>query len=288
MRKRFGHDGLFWRRLAHLGATRGPTWWVRYSPPFFGLAAAALVPSARRSVAHALVQTRGESGRVRDTIDVARTFMNYAGCLAESLAMSAENADQPEATIVGDHEVLRCAQEGRGMVFVTAHTAGWDACGPLLARDHGLRLMVAMQAEPDAAARALHDEARVSNGLRIVHVGDDPLASLALLKHVRAGGVAALQLDRVLPGMRARSVRLFGAPGAIPEGPLRIAQLARVPVIPVFCARLGFRKYVVELADSVEVAPRATPAELDAAAQALADAMSSFLRRHPTQWLRFS
>src|SRR5262249_6641216 len=96
------------------------------------------------------------------------------------------------------------------------------------------------------------------------------------------------QLDRVVAGMRARSVRLFGAPGVIPEGPLRIAQLARVPIIPVFCARLGFRRYVVELGDSVELGPRPTSAEFDVAAQALADAMTSSSRRPPTQCSRFS
>ena len=33
------HQALYWRRLAHWGASRGPEWWVRYSPPVFGWAA---------------------------------------------------------------------------------------------------------------------------------------------------------------------------------------------------------------------------------------------------------
>ena len=44
------HDALFWRKLAHWGASKGPEWWVRYSPPVFGWAAAMLVPEARRAV----------------------------------------------------------------------------------------------------------------------------------------------------------------------------------------------------------------------------------------------
>jgi KDO2-lipid IV(A) lauroyltransferase len=88
--------------------------------------------------------------------------------------------------------------------------------------------------------------------------------------------------------MRARDVRLFGAPARIPNGPLRLAQLARVPILPVFCARVGFRRYLVDISAPVEVPPRATPLELDGAAQALADAMTRFLTAHPIQWLRFS
>jgi KDO2-lipid IV(A) lauroyltransferase len=208
--------------------------------------------------------------------------------LAESLSAGSPNARDPEATIFGDLNIARVLEARRGMVFATAHTAGWEIVGPLLSRDHGLRVMMAMQPEPDAAARALQDQARRENGLEIVHVGTDPLASLTLLQHVRGGGVAALQLDRVVPGMRACDVRLFDAPARIPEGPLRIAQLARVPILPIFCARVGFRQYLVDIGAPVEVPPRATSTELERAAQALADAMTRFLRRHPTQWLRFS
>src|SRR5207247_1079101 len=163
-----------WRRLAHLGASRGPRWWVRYSPPFFGLAAAALLPNARRAVASNLRRIRGDKGRVRDALDVAHPFTTYAGCLAESLANGPNNA----------------------------------------------------------------------------------------AAHLRKGGFVAIQLDRTPPGMRARAVTLFGAPGSIPEGPLRLAAAARVPIVPMFCARLGFRQYVIQLSEPFFVTSRAS-ADLD-------------------------
>jgi len=146
---------------------------------------------------------------------------------------------------------------------------------------------MAMRAEPNEAARELHDDTRRARGLEVVHVGDDPLASLTLLNHVRSGGVAALQLDRVPPGIRARTVRLFGEQGRIPEGPLRLAQLARAPLLPIFCARLGFGRYVIDIGAPIDVPPRPRPEELDRAAQYVADAMTRFLREHPTQWLMF-
>src|SRR5262249_540728 len=115
-----------------------------------------------------------------------------------------------------------------------------------------------------------------------------PLASIALAHHLRAGGVVALQLDRYLPGMRTRRVRLFDAEGGIPEGPIRLAQATGAPLLPVFCAREGHRRYVIEAFEPVVVERGARAAALDAAAQHLATSMTRFLRAHPTQWFHWA
>src|SRR5882672_9685875 len=44
-------DGPFWRRVAHLGASRAPGWFVRWSPPLIGVAIAIAVPKLRRTIA---------------------------------------------------------------------------------------------------------------------------------------------------------------------------------------------------------------------------------------------
>lgn len=281
------HERLFWRRLAHWGASRGPEWWVRYSPPVFGWAAALLVPSARRAVLDNLHRIRGPASPARDARDVLATFGSYASCLAEVLSNDARSGPRaPGATVHGELFMRRARAAKKGIVLVTAHTAGWESVGPLLARDHGSKMVFVMQAEPDARARALHDEARRKTGVEIVHVGD-PLSSLGLLRHLRDGGIVALQIDRVAPGMRTRRVRLLDRDAAIPEGPLRLAQASGAPLLPVFCAREAYRRYVVETFAPCTLARRADEDELDAAAQHFADALSRFLRKHPTQWFHF-
>jgi KDO2-lipid IV(A) lauroyltransferase len=288
--QRLAHDGLFWRRLASFGARLGPEWWVQYSPYFFGCAAAVAVPSARRAVRDNLRRVRGTNtptGGLREAFDVARTFTSYAGCLAEVLSNHSKNERRPEATIYGEHHLIEARARGRGLVFATAHTAGWELVGPLLMRDHALSLMMVMEAERDDAARRLHDDARVAQGITIAHVGTDPLAALPLLEHLRGEGVVAIQVDRSPPGMRTRSVTLFGEPARVPEGPFRLAQLAGAPILPIFFARTAYRRYRVHIFRPIELPRRPSEAELDRAAQALADSMASFLRAHPTQWFHF-
>jgi phosphatidylinositol dimannoside acyltransferase len=96
-----------------------------------------------------------------------------------------------------------------------------------------------------------------------------------------------MQIDRVPTGMRARPVTLFGRPGGIPEGPLRLARLTGAPIIPVFSSRTGHRRYAVYVRQPVFVSRAADDRELTAAAQCLADAFGAFVSAHPTQWFPF-
>jgi hypothetical protein len=142
----------------------------------------------------------------------------------------------PEAVVSGELHLLDAISDGRGLLFATAHTAGWETVGPLLSRDHGLRVMIAERPERDPRARVIQDGARKAQGLLVAHVGDDPLSALPLARHLRDGGAVALQIDRSPPQQRARDVALFGARARIPEGPLRLAALtgraARSPSSP--------------------------------------------------------
>ena len=282
-----GVDASFWRKLARLGAARGPEWFVRYSPPAIGLVACALSPRERRTVAENLRRVRGDRGPLRDAIDVAHTFTTYAACLAEILGAGSPRGRLPRAVIHGELNVLDAAALGKGVLFVTAHTAGWETVGPLLSRDHGLRVMIAEAAEPNVGARAVQDEARRAHGLVVAHVGDDPLSAIPLVRHLQGGGVVALQIDRMPPGMRGRQVTLFGAPTMLPEGPLRLAMFTGAPLVPIFAARTSYRRYAVVAGAPVRLTRHATEAELDAAAQHLASAMQAFLIDHPTQWFHF-
>jgi KDO2-lipid IV(A) lauroyltransferase len=281
------HEALFWRRAALWGSTRGPGWFVRVAPPLVGWMAAACVPSARRAVRRNLHRVRGPASPLRDTRDVLATFGTYASCLAEVLSNAApEGPRAPRAVVRGERNVREVLKEKRGMVIVTAHTAGWEVIGPLLGKTYDLDLMLVTHAEPNAGAGELQDEARRRAGVSIAHVGE-PLASLPLLRHLRTGGVVALQLDRIVPGMRTRPVSLLGRDGAIPDGPFRLAQLSGAPIVPIFCARSGHRAYLVEAFAPRRLSRHASVDEIAEAAGHVAACMTAFLRAHPTQWFQF-
>ncbi len=245
------------------------------------------MPETRRRISRQLARTRGPAGPLHDAIDVVRTFANFASCITEVLSTGSKNGLPLEANVHRGPRVEDLLSTRRGLIFATAHTAGWESLGALLAREHHRRVMIVMQRERDARARELQDKMRAQGGVRILHVGDDPLGSLPLMRHLREGGVVALQIDRVPAGMIGRAVRIFGQPGAIPEGPLRLAQLTGAPIVPIFSACTGHRRYEVYVNEPVVVRRCSEPEALDAAAQCIADAFGEFVSAHPTQWFPF-
>jgi phosphatidylinositol dimannoside acyltransferase len=285
-RSSFDLDGELWRRLARWGSS-GPEWFVRVSPPIVGAVTCAFAVERRRAVLANLRRVRGRRGALRDRADVVRTFASYASCLAEVLGADRVRRRVSQAVVSGEPNLFDALADGRGVIFATAHTAGWETVGPLLSRNRGLRLMIAEQAERDPRARAIQDRARQAHGVRVAHVGDDPLAALPLARHLRDGGVVALQIDRSPAHQRARAVTLFGVPARIPEGPLRLAAVTGAPVLPLFAARTGHRRYALHVEPPLRISRSAGDAELDRGAQILASALERFVRARPTQWFHF-
>jgi KDO2-lipid IV(A) lauroyltransferase len=224
---------------------------------------------------------------VREARDVAETFTSYAGCIAEVLSAGSKNAELPDLEVTGRPHMEGAIKEGKGVIVVTAHTAGWELVGPVFRKHRGMDVVMVMEAERDGAARDLQDRARRATGLEVAHVGSDPFASLPFLHRLRDKAALAIQIDRVPAGMRGIPVKMFGETREIPEGPLRLAQLSGAPIVPIFCARLGHRSYFAEVFEATHLPRRPSQELLDATAQRMADAMSAFVRRYPTQWFNF-
>jgi len=288
MNERLRYDGYFFRKLAMLGAAKGPEWFLRYSPPVIGLAAMALVPRARRAVLRNLRRARGERPLYQDALDVARTFGAYAGSLAEALAAGSKNQVEFQShSVDGKQHMYDALDRGKGVVVASVHSGGWDVLGSLFADRVDTKLTIVMEPERDPGARRFHDEVRQKSGVNIAHAGDDPLAALPLLRALKEKGIVALLCDRTPPGMKTFDVILCGEPAKIPQGPFRLAQLSSAPVISLFCARAGFRNYHVVVREPVYVPRHATPDDLARAAQQVADYMTDFIRLYPTQWFHF-
>ncbi|HQY63884.1 MAG: lysophospholipid acyltransferase family protein [Myxococcales bacterium] len=288
MEGRLRYDGYFWRRLALLGAAKGPTWLLRYSPPLIALAAMALVPEARHAVQRNLTRVRGRRGPAADTVDTARTFAAYAASLAEALAAGSKNGVSFQShTVDGKENMYAALDRDRGVIVASVHSGGWDVLGALFADRVRTQVTIVMEPERDPVARKFHDEVRERAGVKVAHAGDDPLAALPLLRALREKGIVALLCDRTPQGMKTFDVELFGAPGRIPQGPVRLAQLSGAPIVPLFCVRAAFRSYHVRVCEPIFVPRSADEATLQAAAQRVADAMTAFVTDYPTQWFHF-
>jgi len=279
-------DSAFWRRAMRAGVEHLPGPVLRHTPPLFGVAFWAGLPEARRIVRDNLRRVLGERPAWQETYDVAAVFASYASCLTEAMLLDGRRyamASLPR----GVERYTAAAAAGRGVIIVTAHTAGWEFAGSVMRSVHPGEVWVVMQRERDEHARAIQDRARERAGVKVAHIGESAFDALPLLHALRRNAVVAMQLDRVPTGSRSRVAKLPGGTWRIPEGPLTLAAVSGAPILPIFTRRLGFMQYEAEVAEPIRIARRPTEEQLDAAAQAMANAMHAFIRKHPTQWFHF-
>ena len=281
-------DSAFLRRLAYAGARFGPRFVIEHGPRLFGAAFALALPETRSRVLQNLRRIKGQRGFFREQRDVVETFTSYAACLAESLGIERSDARDTELVVHGEAHLNAALASARGVILVTAHIGPWDCAARLLAKDFAADVVVVMLAEPDEQARRIHDSVRARTGVRVIHVGDHPLDALPLLRHVRNGGMLAIQLDRAPPGGRFLDVELFGHADRLPEGPFRLAALSGAPIVPIFAHRVGYFRYEFSIEEPIWIGRAASQPELAAAAAAAARSMQAFITRHPTEWFHFA
>jgi len=245
------------------------------------------LPEVRQRVRRNLRAILGPRPYGQELLDVFRTFSNFASCLTEALAVAGKRAPKIDCSVSGAEYLREAIARGRGVILVTAHTGGWETAGPLLKSEFDLDVMIAMQSEPDAEARQIQDRARERSGVKVVHVGNEPLAILPLFMHVRRGGALGVQIDRSPDAKRSLPVQLFGSCSRVPSGPFLLAQATGAPILPVFTRRVGFFRYEIRLCPLLDIAKGAPPKALVAAAESAAQEMESFIRAHPTHWFDF-
>jgi lauroyl/myristoyl acyltransferase len=253
----------------------------------FGALFALALPDLRGQVLRNLRAVHGVRPPLRENRDVLATFADYASCLAESLGVERREGAAARIDVVGGEHVRRVLSAGQGAVLVTAHVGPWDVAASLLARDLDADVAIVMEREPSADAQALHDALRARRGVTVLTIGETELDALPVLRHLRRGGLVAFQLDRAPPSARVLEAKLFGRALGVPEGPFRLASIARVPVLPLFAFRQGYYSYGVEVFEAIEPVAHAGRDALDDMAGRALRAMERFVLAHPTQWFDF-
>lgn len=253
----------------------------------FGALFALALPDLRDRVRRNLRAVRGIRPALGENREVMATFADYASCLAESLGSERDEGASANIDVSGGEHLRDVLDAARGAVLVTAHVGPWDVAAGLLARDLDADVAIVMAREQDAEAQALHDAVRARRGVTVLPIGETELDALPVLRHLKRGGLVAFQLDRAPPSARVLPAELFGRDFRVPEGPFRLAAIARVPVVPLFAFRQGFYRYGVEVFEPIEPVAHPGREELRAMGEQALRAMERFVRAHPTQWFDF-
>jgi lauroyl/myristoyl acyltransferase len=192
---------------------------------------------------------------------------------------------------IGDEELLKAHERGRGAILLTAHVGNFELGGIFL-RQIGLKDNYAVYApDPSPIIEEHRENARRSLGVTGIPVTSSPFSFLPIVRALERNGIVAMQGDRDVSGT-GREFPFFGEMTSFPIGPFRIASLSGAPLFPAFVLQDddGVR-YRSVIEPPIFVAPGKDAEERDeeirVAMQNFVAGLERMIRVHPTQWYGF-
>jgi KDO2-lipid IV(A) lauroyltransferase len=224
-------------RAAIAFASRAPRFLVRAILAFAAHAAWLVAPNLRRRVAGRLEAGLGRSVASSEV----RSAFATAGAALASMALLFREDEPADASLAMDHASAiafrEALDEGRGVVYVTAHLGPWERMAALLVERGFPVATVARESYDPRLTEAVYERLRARRGVRSIYRGETG-AAIRVARELGRGGAVGFLIDLPSRGVASLEVPLFGLAHPIPIGPARFA-LARGAAVVVGTAGSG-------------------------------------------------
>lgn len=172
---------------------------------------------------------------------------------------------------------------GRGFIIITAHFGSWELVAKVVAQASGRKFNALAKPSKAPAFTQLLEEMRVRNNTAVLWTDRKNLLR-EMMRILKEGESLGFVMDQKPEGRRGPLVDFFGIPTEFVSGPAKLALRHEVPVLAVFCMRIGPWHYRIHT-QAVTCAGSRVPEDEDSLTQSMAAAIESFIRLYPEQWL---
>jgi phosphatidylinositol dimannoside acyltransferase len=281
-------DGLWWRKLARLGAVYGPEWWTRASPPVVAFIIFLLVGRNRRGAIENQTRARPGEGRWGAVVGAYRMFACFAYCMAETMEYYGPHPKPFRIDEPARNHVAEALARGRGVILATAHVGNWDVSGRALHRT-GRPVHLVMAREPNETTQEYSRLTREQAGMHAIFSDSSVFSAFNMIRALRQNEILAIQIDRGNggPNSSVKRIRFFDAEAPFQEGPFQLARLSGAPVVPVVTLRRARRHYEIVLGEPRWV-DRDVAGDAERALHQTVEFFERTIRENPEQWFRFS
>ena len=252
--RRFAVRGVLWREYLDWATINLPFYTYPVLEFFMTLFFFFFAAPARRSVLANLAIIFPGSSRARNYLRVFRTFHNFAWTISEA-ANQRLNKEEFTYEIIGA-KWLDQLGVAPGAIVLTAHMGSYDLGAALFAQKFNRAIRVVRAPEPDRQT-AEHLSASLEKSgegaIKVDYNTAGALLSFDLLDALRRGEIVSIQGDRAEGDVVATPAQLFARTVRLPDGPFVLAQVAQVPLYPLFIARSGYRSYQIIVREPITV-----------------------------------
>lgn len=191
-----------------------------------------------------------------------------------------DEAIEQLVTIRGWENVEAALTEGRGMVMISAHLGNIEmVLYALMLR--GLSITIPVERVEPPELFDYISALRMSKGLKLIPI-DGPL--LDLVRTLKKGGVVGLAGDRDIT-RTGQEVEFFGCPAYLPDGHVRLALRAGVPLVIGFSQRQPDQTHHAYFLPAFHLPSQGTPEERIAAGMKfVVNEIEKAIRQNPEQW----
>jgi Kdo2-lipid IVA lauroyltransferase/acyltransferase len=230
---------------------------------------------------HLQIAFNGSMTRKQISLIARSVFANLGMGLAEVLSLpKIKKRIDRLIDIEGIEKIDKALSGDRGAIVLSAHFGNWEL----------ISMFFASKGYPsNVVARPIYYEKynewvsflRSSMGVNVVYRTDSPKKLVKLLNERQLLGIVA---DQDIKSVEGVFVRFFGKKAYTPSAPVKLARLAKVPLIPMFIVRCGL-KHKIYVEDPIFIDDVSSKDWVESYTQKWSDVIESYIRKYPEQWV---
>jgi Kdo2-lipid IVA lauroyltransferase/acyltransferase len=214
---------------------------------------------------------------------IARGVFIHLGRVAAE-ALSLESLMRPGGArfdITGLEEAHRLRDLGQPVCMATAHVGNWELL-PALVVGWGCEVGIVMRNLMDERLDRTLKAMREAPGVKIYYTkGSD---TRAMMRRLRKGDWLGALVDQNIR-LKGIEVPFFGHPAHTPTGFIEIALKTEAVILPIFCRRVGYRHFKVDIGSSVDVPEGSDEERIRYCTAAVTSSIENVIRQSPQQWV---
>lgn len=213
----------------------------------------------------------------------------FASTILDRVYFLKDRFDLFQIELHGQEVFDRELAKGRGCILLGAHVGSFEVVRSLGRAQRNLDVRVVMDEQNARVIRDITRELNPAVAESVIQVGGVE-TMLAVKEYLERGGVVGVMSDRVIQDDQAVPCQFFGREAQFPTGPMRLAHVARAPVLLFFGLYRGGNRYEVHLeffCDQVQLSPGQREDELRQWVQRYADRLEVVCRKAPDNWFNF-
>ncbi|MDH4078192.1 MAG: hypothetical protein OEU68_00085 [Nitrospira sp.] len=222
-------------------------------------------------------------------LELFRHYHAFASTILDRVYFLTGRFDLFEVEFHGREVLQQELAKGRGCILLGAHVGSFEVVRSLGRSQGNLDVRVVMDEQNAHRIRDITKELNPVVAETVIQVGGVE-TMLQVKECLDQGGVIGVMGDRVTQDDQTVGCTFLGQEARFPTGPMRLANVARAPVVLFFGLYRGGNRYEVHLesfCDQVQLSPGQREADLRQCVQRYAERLEAVCRQAPDNWFNF-